>query len=625
MIIRHKLLGILAVLSLLAVPTSAAAAGDEPWIFEGGGWGHGVGMSQFGALGQVQDGRTVAQVLAHYYEGSSIGTLQPAHWTNSPEGLRVGLIQDTNPSGPATAVHVKAIGNGVVAICHPSTDCSLANESLTTVDTWHFDVREDPIDPEQAECRVRRGTSPDSNVWPWGPCDAKLTQPGATSTRVDVNGTEYARGTIYFSPSDNGFHTVVALPMEEYLYGLAEVPSSWPHDVLQVQAIAGRSFALATAADRGGGDGTATLGECGCHLYATTVDQAYAGWSKEDPSNEGQAWTDAVDASSGDIVTHPGSTRVYDVVKAFYSSSNGGASENNEDVWNGTPLPWLRSVADPWSADPAVNPLATWSVKVADDDLAVYFGWDHVSDATVLTGPPGVIVSFTGVDDGNAVSANLNGTQLAALVKEIGYGYNAPGSASSSIRVSPWFTSVTDPPGFDDISGHTFEADIEWARDTGVTKGCNPPDNNLFCPDDDVTRGQMAAFITRFLDLPATGTDFFIDDNGNTFENDINRLAAAGITKGCNPPDNDRFCPDDELSREQMAAFIVRAMGLTNSSHPGFVDVPASNTFHLDILRLAAAGVTKGCNPPSNDMFCPSRDVTRGEMTAFLHRASQLD
>jgi hypothetical protein len=71
----------------------------------------------------------------------------------------------------------------------------------------------------------------------------------------------------------------------------------------------------------------------------------------------------------------------------------------------------------------------------------------------------------------------------------------------------------------------------------------------------------MAAFLRRAFDLPASSTDFFTDDNDSVFESDINALAASGITKGCNPPPSDRFCPDDRVAHGQMAAFLHRAMG----------------------------------------------------------------
>lgn len=107
---------------------------------------------------------------------------------------------------------------------------------------------------------------------------------------------------------------------------------------------------------------------------------------------------------------------------------------------------------------------------------------------------------------------------------------------------------------------HTFTNAISALANAGITTGCNPPDNTLFCPGDFVTRGQMAAFIARAAGLPAyDGPDRFTDDDGHTFEKAIERLAQAGITIGCNPPDNTQFCPGGFVTRAQMAAFMTRA------------------------------------------------------------------
>jgi hypothetical protein len=130
----------------------------------------------------------------------------------------------------------------------------------------------------------------------------------------------------------------------------------------------------------------------------------------------------------------------------------------------------------------------------------------------------------------------------------------------------------------------------------------------------------MAAFLVRGLGLAASGTYEFADDDGSVFEADIERLAEAEITLGCNPPSNDRFCPDDAVTRGQMAAFLVRALDLVNSGQSQFIDDDGS-VFESDIERLAAAGITYGCNPPSNTRFCPGDTVTRGQMAAFLRRA----
>jgi hypothetical protein len=193
---------------------------------------------------------------------------------------------------------------------------------------------------------------------------------------------------------------------------------------------------------------------------------------------------------------------------------------------------------------------------------------------------------------------------------------------------SGWSNTVTPvappaPPNtFIDDDGSVFEADIEWLAAQGITRGCNPPTNDRFCPGNAVTRRQMAAFLVRALGLADDGAgNTFVDDDGSVFEADIAKLAAAGITLGCNPPANDRFCPSMPLTRGQMAAFLVRALGLTDDGGGnGFVDDDGS-VFEADIAKLAAAGITQGCNPPANDRFCPESAVTRGQMAAFLHRA----
>ena len=174
---------------------------------------------------------------------------------------------------------------------------------------------------------------------------------------------------------------------------------------------------------------------------------------------------------------------------------------------------------------------------------------------------------------------------------------------------------------FSDDDSSVFEADIEWMAAEGITKGCNPPSNDRFCPDSDVTRGQMAAFLRRAFDLPSSSTDFFTDDNDSVFEADINALAESGITKGCNPPASDRFCPDGRVTREQMAAFMKRAFDYPGSPTDFFVDDDDS-IFEADINSIAEVGVTRGCNPSEgNTRYCPKGYVTRGQMAAFLHRA----
>lgn len=175
-------------------------------------------------------------------------------------------------------------------------------------------------------------------------------------------------------------------------------------------------------------------------------------------------------------------------------------------------------------------------------------------------------------------------------------------------------TSTTSTVRFKDVPRtHTFYANVEALAASGVTKGCG---SSTFCPDDYVTRGQMAAFLTRALDLPR-GTLGFTDTRGHLFEAPISALARAGVTKGCGVA---RFCPDDYVTRGQMAAFLTRALDLPSSSL--VFDDTRGHLFQKPIAALAKAGVTKGCGGGD---FCPNDYVTRGQMAAFLDRAGVLD
>ncbi len=142
------------------------------------------------------------------------------------------------------------------------------------------------------------------------------------------------------------------------------------------------------------------------------------------------------------------------------------------------------------------------------------------------------------------------------------------GSSQASTTVGITVTDVDETipsAGFGDTIGTLFEKSIDWMAFTGITAGCNPPDNDLYCPSATVTRGQMAAFLVRALNLPATSANYFTDDDNSIFEDSINRVAQAGITRGCNPPANDLFCPSGTVTRGQMAAFLVRALGYTDN------------------------------------------------------------
>jgi hypothetical protein len=206
--------------------------------------------------------------------------------------------------------------------------------------------------------------------------------------------------------------------------------------------------------------------------------------------------------------------------------------------------------------------------------------------------------------DGNNLAAGFRDGMQAATTK-----YQFPLDAwfqSGPIPFKPWNGTFWD----DDASPH--QANIEWLVAQGITSGCAP---QQYCPTSPVTREQMATFLARTLNLPPAGKDYFSDDGNSPHQGDINRIAAAGITTGCG---GGRFCPRANVSRWEMAVFLVKGFRLPNTSTNYFWDDnghPNENS----INRVAAAGVTAGC---AAGRYCPYDWVTREQMATFLRKAA---
>ncbi len=184
-----------------------------------------------------------------------------------------------------------------------------------------------------------------------------------------------------------------------------------------------------------------------------------------------------------------------------------------------------------------------------------------------------------------------------------------------------WFTpgrlTLASASGtFFDDDDSIFESDIEWLAASGITRGCS---TNMFCPTSYVTRGQMAAFLHRAygdIIIPTFSSIDFVDITSTAFQEDIAWLSSVGITRGCA---SDMFCPNAYVTREQLAAFLHRALQDhidALGSIPDFVDI-TDNIFESDIKWLASSNITRGCEI---DKFCPTSYVTREQMAAFLHR-----
>lgn len=395
---------------LLVVSSSAAvsgvtgaggglqAAAEPVFNLTGYGFGHGLGMSQYGALGQVKEGRGYTDILGYYYQGTYVAGV------GLPGSLRVGILQDRSSldfSGTGPGYQIR-VGDSVWG-------ASTGIWNLTAI-PGGFRIR-DPWG----------GTADVGSSWAqiYG-----FEESGAQITLAQ-NGRSYGRGFIeVVKVSDTTFHVVVVVGYDKYLYGLGEVPSSWPAEALKAQAVAARTYAFykaVTAGDRRPG--------CDCTVYSSTMDQAYVGWSKE-AGPYGDQWRAAVDTTSSQVVLYGGNP-----ILAAYHSSSGGYTEANEDVWSGSPLPYLRPVPDPWSQIPE-NPYATWSVAFSASDIASAFGMESVASLDLSRRTQGGGLAWAvihGVEGGAAISKWVKGSTFRSAL----------GLRSTKIFVEP-------EPGFDE-------------------------------------------------------------------------------------------------------------------------------------------------------------------------------
>jgi stage II sporulation protein D len=298
-----------AALACLAVLPVAAQA-KSSFVIKGAGFGHGIGLSQYGADGYAQHGFDYKTIVGHYYQGTGLATVSPA------PTIRVLLQSASAPSFTG------------------ATDASGRN-----------------LDPAKTYSVVRAGTGSVTLRSPAGrklaTFDGTLRVTGHAPLRLNGlagNGVRSGRyrGALEFRAGlFGGVSAINALGLEDYVRGVvsAESPASWPAAALEAQAVVARSYAITTDAGSAGDGFTA---------YPDTRSQMYRGVAAEYASTQS-----AVSATRGQVVTYGGKP----VVTYFFSTS-GGKTENVENSFIGAlPRPWLRGVTDPFDS---VSPRHRW-------------------------------------------------------------------------------------------------------------------------------------------------------------------------------------------------------------------------------------------------------------------------
>jgi len=414
--------GALAVaLGLLTGPSDpAAVAAPSSFTIVGGGYGHGVGMSQYGAHGMALRGAGAGRIISFYYGGAQA---RPA---TLPAFVRIGLLQaghDPSAGGRLGRVLVKGVevpgrgGSGRFSVSGVTPGGRTLRRTLSGHVTWS-------IKPESGGTSVfdpsrRRVFGPTRSGTGVVVRYETALPPARLSLPQTGQQLRWGRLDVHVVRDDHGVtrpRAVAVLPFNRYLRGLAEMPGSFANEALRAQAIAARSYAFVTTRIRGQHSGRGLWYGCDCAVYASVRDQLYGGYANE-VGTYGRRWVTAVSGTGSWVVRWRGRT-----VQAFYSSSSGGYTSSNAQ-WGSAPLPWFPARVDPYDRGGGAhpNPNHTWTVRVSAASLGARLG---VGTATAVRevkpkswGYRVSTITVTGVKDGRRTSVTLTGTRFQTALR----------------------------------------------------------------------------------------------------------------------------------------------------------------------------------------------------------------
>ena len=541
-----------------AAAATAAARVPASFVLGGGGYGHGVGMSQYGAQAQALAGRSAATILATYYRGTSLTAAR------DDADIRVQVLGDRTSTRITTSV-VDELGGRFVAAVGRRSLLGRAGDTLMLTTT------SSGVRATLTHAGRRTSLSGTRVVVRWQGTRA-MSGP-ATLVHVGGAAAVYRWGRLEITKVLGLVNIVNVLRLhDEYLNGIDEVPASWRPAALQAQAMAARTYAVKALA---GG----VSRWCDCHVYDDTRSQVFHGWSRQGQPTWGARWAAAVRATSpsrttGRIVTYAGRP-----IDAVYFSSDGGRTENSEDVW-ANPVPYLRSVADPWSAGGG-NPLARWSRTRTQAEVATAFGLPDVAslDLSARTAGGGVVTAVATSSTGS--TARVSGRTLARRLNLPSWWVSR--SAARIAGSTSWDTALAaaaplGPDGTVVVAGGApFTAEAAVAAP--LAKHLHAP--LLLVGKDSVPAAVAGWFAKRHVTkvVVVGGTDSVADATVAA----LSQLAGTGATVG-------RIAGAD---RYATSALVARQIGAA----AGFAVVAPGDDAHLPVTVAAAAAAAAGNRP----------------------------
>lgn len=586
----------------------------------GGGWGHGIGMSQYGALGRAEAGHSYQEILAFYYEGAELST---------------------DPSLMPDDVDV------LIAV-HNTTVFRPTGTLIVSMDGSFLDTTSNTL-------TVRRGSGGwhinSSNIdWCRGFCSGtRLTVSFTEGEPVHVsdtdNGTErYAYGEFQLTPAAAGVDkcgrpdanqyclVMGDLTMQQYLYGLDEVFHSWPAEAHKAQVVAARSYVTARIRDR-------ASWAAPFDIYSDTRDQTYRAWDHELEARPDLDWNKAVDATENAVLVYRAVGQAAPtVITAYYTSSNGGYTAAHEEPLD-DPLPYLQAKPDPYDAAPDAdgnpqNPTHSWQRTYTGAQISQWLADYPFADLDVgelseiyitKPGPSGRI------DDALVTLAGSKRTIKVVNDDGEAYGYRFYYALVRGCRntegCKPLLSRKLVLSGAHDSDGynvHTlpftdvrFDAPyaeaVAWMLTASITGGTS---STTFSPDLPLTRAQFATLLWRFAGKPAAtdASAAFSDvESDSYFAAAVSWMVEQKITSGCGTKDNPRFCPDAQISNAQLTEFLWRFAGRKYSNHPvPFRDI-GINDYYLEATRWSI----------EHDLWADdSFELSDGTVTDFQPRAA---
>jgi stage II sporulation protein D len=311
---RRTALALLAALAAHALGALPQAWAGVSWVIKGHGFGHGVGMSQYGAYGYAKHGKSYRFILAHYYRGTAL--------TREARSPVVRVLID--------------VSGGDVGFSGATSACG---RSLN------------PSRPYSAR-RVARSVQLRGPGGALANCGHRLRAAGRGTVRIQ--GVAY-RGALEVVPtaSDAGsLNAIDAVAVDQYVKGVIpnESPASWPMAELRAQAVAARSYGLSVQVSGNGFD-----------LYDDTSSQVYRGIASETArSNE------AAESTAGQVLTYGGK-----VAQTYFSACSGGHTESVQNVFFGPSIPYLVGVPDPYDY---YCPLHSWTLRFSEREISARLG-----------------------------------------------------------------------------------------------------------------------------------------------------------------------------------------------------------------------------------------------------------